>query len=371
GTGGTAVTTLYVYDGFNCIAEYAGAALSKTRTWGLDLSGSLQGAGGVGGLLEEKQGATSYYPTYDGNGNISEYLTSAGAVAAHYEYDPFGNDISPAPPTGVTYVNFAYRFSTKPLDSETGLYYYGYRYYDPLTGRWPSRDPIGEMGGKNLYGFVGNNGISAYDALGEAPGTIYSNRYEAFRDASRTVIAATDASAVTGLAEVAEAQKHIQYNAQGGYFKSNDNSLFTSEKKSIEFKGKTFSKIIYDYVVGVEFGTFIYCIGRGANAGKYSYTEPTRGTPPTIFQYVGNLWQGNVFVDDDVLDKIRNNGDTPKAWVHSHNVQRYVGEPGDVHLVDQSGQYKLTKPEDSDVAESLGFVVCSVTADGFDCTSRE
>jgi RHS repeat-associated protein len=61
---------------------------------------------------------------------------------------------------------FAYRFSTKPLDSETGLYYYGYRYYDPATGRWPSRDPIGEMGGINLYGFVGNDGITKIDLLG-------------------------------------------------------------------------------------------------------------------------------------------------------------------------------------------------------------
>ncbi|MEI6704765.1 MAG: RHS repeat-associated core domain-containing protein, partial [Deltaproteobacteria bacterium] len=43
---------------------------------------------------------------------------------------------------------------------------YGYRYYDPLTGRWPSRDPIGENGGANLYEFVGNNGVSRIDVLG-------------------------------------------------------------------------------------------------------------------------------------------------------------------------------------------------------------
>ena len=43
---------------------------------------------------------------------------------------------------------------------------YQYRYYDPLTGRWPSRDPIAEDGGLNLYGFLGNNGISYWDWLG-------------------------------------------------------------------------------------------------------------------------------------------------------------------------------------------------------------
>ena len=44
--------------------------------------------------------------------------------------------------------------------------YYGYRYYDPKTGRWPSRDPIEEEGGINLYGFVGNNPVSKFDRLG-------------------------------------------------------------------------------------------------------------------------------------------------------------------------------------------------------------
>jgi RHS repeat-associated protein len=43
---------------------------------------------------------------------------------------------------------------------------YGYRYYDPLTGRWPSRDPIEERGGENLYGFVGSDSINHFDHLG-------------------------------------------------------------------------------------------------------------------------------------------------------------------------------------------------------------
>jgi RHS repeat-associated protein len=59
-----------------------------------------------------------------------------------------------------------FRFSTKYLDPETGLYYYGYRHYDPLTGRWPSRDPIEEEGGLNLYAFVDNDGINWLDITG-------------------------------------------------------------------------------------------------------------------------------------------------------------------------------------------------------------
>ncbi|MGD9420646.1 MAG: RHS repeat-associated core domain-containing protein [Verrucomicrobiota bacterium JB025] len=172
---GTAATTVYLYDGWNLIAEYSGTALEKSYTWGMDLSGSMQGAGGVGGLLAVtipagETNAGTYYPTYDGNGNVSEYLDSGGSVAAHYEYDPFGNDITPTTAQGLKQAEFSHRFSTKPLDEETGLYYYGHRYYDPVTGRWPSRDPIGERGGLNLYGFVGNSGVGRFDYLGMSSG---------------------------------------------------------------------------------------------------------------------------------------------------------------------------------------------------------
>ncbi|MEP2775034.1 MAG: RHS repeat-associated core domain-containing protein [Luteolibacter sp.] len=158
-----ATTTLTIYDGWNPIAKYSGATLEETYIWGMDLSGSMQGAGGVGGLLAVNDGSASYYPTYDGNGNVSEYLDSSGTVQAHYEYDPFGRITVATEPKAQ---DFAHRFSTKPLDVETNFYYYGYRFYDPVTGRWPSRDPIGERGGVNLYGFAGNDGVGQWDFLG-------------------------------------------------------------------------------------------------------------------------------------------------------------------------------------------------------------
>ena len=167
-------TTLYLYDAWNPIAIWraglqpaSSPVLQETYLWGMDLSGSMQGAGGVGGLLSVSEISNSqisnYFPTYDGNGNVSEYLDPTGATAAHYEYDPFGNTTVA---TGPNATAFTKRFSTKPLEAETGLYYYGYRYYDPATGRWPSRDPIGEEGGINLYGFVGNSPTVFIDVLG-------------------------------------------------------------------------------------------------------------------------------------------------------------------------------------------------------------
>jgi RHS repeat-associated protein len=61
-----------------------------------------------------------------------------------------------------------FRFSTKYQDDDTDLLYYGKRYLNWSTGRWLSRDPKEEMGGRNLYCFVGNNSLSRIDVLGEA-----------------------------------------------------------------------------------------------------------------------------------------------------------------------------------------------------------
>ncbi len=167
-------TIQFIYEGWNVIEEYrltaSNTTLVRNYTWGTDLSGSLQGAGGVGGLLlaEEINGGitTAYHFHYDGNGNVTEITDLNGDSAASYRYDAFGNTLSG---TGAYAAENRYRFSTKPLDSEVTnapLYYYAYRYYDPVTGRWPSRDPIEEMGGLNLYGFVGNDGVNWWDLFG-------------------------------------------------------------------------------------------------------------------------------------------------------------------------------------------------------------
>jgi RHS repeat-associated protein len=172
-TWGLIESTRFLYDGWNVIAEYAVTSTTETlireRTWGTDLSGSLQGAGGVGGLLMVEEigiTTTAYHFQYDGNGNVTEITDHTGAKVATYRYDAFGNTLVA---TGSYAATNRYRFSTKPLDNEIAsapLYYYAYRYYDPMTGRWPSRDPIEERGGVNLYGFTGNSSINFIDILG-------------------------------------------------------------------------------------------------------------------------------------------------------------------------------------------------------------
>jgi RHS repeat-associated protein len=75
----------------------------------------------------------------------------------------------PKPPSGGFFLNSLSTndFAEKTPSAKTaGVTDYLYRYYDPVTGRWPSRDPIGEQGGVNLYGFVGNDGVSRSDVFG-------------------------------------------------------------------------------------------------------------------------------------------------------------------------------------------------------------
>ena len=82
---------------------------------------------------------------------------------AVYEYNAFGETIRATGPAAD--IN-PFRFSTKYHDGETGLYYYGFRYYDPGQGRFLNRDPIEEQGGLNLYAFVGNDPVNRWDFLG-------------------------------------------------------------------------------------------------------------------------------------------------------------------------------------------------------------
>jgi RHS repeat-associated protein len=167
--------TRFIYDGWNVVAalDWDGTPL-YSFTWGTDLSGSMQGAGGICGLLSMTVYATTnagtYFYHYDGNGNVMALLNATnGAVAAQYSYGPFGELIRATGP--LAQVN-PFLFSTKFYDWETGFCYYGYRYYDPSGGRWLSRDPANERGGLNLYAFVANDALRQFDKLGLSVGTI-------------------------------------------------------------------------------------------------------------------------------------------------------------------------------------------------------
>jgi RHS repeat-associated protein len=134
--------------------------------------GTMDGAGGVGGLawvtLHTASGPASgtHFVCYDGNGNIVSLVSATtGDVTARYEYGPFGEPIRI---TGPASSLNPFRFSTKRTENNTDLVLYENRAYSPSLGRFSNSDPIGELGGLNLYGFVGNNPIGRVDTDGRA-----------------------------------------------------------------------------------------------------------------------------------------------------------------------------------------------------------
>jgi len=156
----------YTYDNWSIIRETSSSmngVCTNHYVWGLDLSGSIQGAGGVGGLLVDIKDGVPYVPSYDANGNVIEYVDATGTVAAHRAYSAFGQTTTL---TGPLADGFSFWWSTKPLCPVTGLSEYEFRKYDSDLGRWVSPDPAGEKGGVNLYGFVGNDPVRRRDYLG-------------------------------------------------------------------------------------------------------------------------------------------------------------------------------------------------------------
>jgi RHS repeat-associated protein len=159
-------THAFVYDGWNLVLETIATASGVTTNryvWGKDLSGTFQGAGGVGGLLAVSMNGSCFFPFYDNNGNIIAYESESGELVAEYVYDAFGRTIAHFGPMANA---FPHRFSTKYYDSETGLSNYGYRFYSSDLMRWLNRDPIEENGGRNLFSFVNNDPMSSFDQLG-------------------------------------------------------------------------------------------------------------------------------------------------------------------------------------------------------------
>ena len=138
--------------------------LTKSYVWGADISGTLHGASGIGGLLMINEAGASYHVGSDGMGSVTSIVDGAsGTIAALYGYDPFGKLIKS---TGPYSDNNRFQYSTKYTEPTVGLIYYGYRYYNPSVGSWISRDPSEEKGGVNLYGFVNNSPTNFHDRLG-------------------------------------------------------------------------------------------------------------------------------------------------------------------------------------------------------------
>jgi RHS repeat-associated protein len=103
----------------------------------------------------------NYFYTFDHLGSVREVLDNTGAVRARYDYDVWGNRTKLS---GDLDCDFG--FTSYWFHSPSGLYLSPTRLYSSAFGRFLSRDPLGEKGGLNLYGYVGNDPVNAVDPFG-------------------------------------------------------------------------------------------------------------------------------------------------------------------------------------------------------------
>ncbi len=115
------------------------------------------------GLVARYQGSTWIYYTFDQQGNVSQRLDVSGTVLSTSTFDAYGAESSSGSPSDPFGYNAACGYME---DRETGLYYCHNRYYDPSTGRWINRDPIGFRGGINKYAYAGGRVVGAIDPSG-------------------------------------------------------------------------------------------------------------------------------------------------------------------------------------------------------------
>ncbi len=159
-------TTIFAYDGDNLIEEAS-------------VSGGVVARYSQGPRLDEplamlRGGAIGYYHS-DGLGSITSLSDSTGATTASYTFDAFGNLTAF---TGTLTNPFGY--TARELDTETGLYYYRARYYDPFIGRFSSEDPGRFPGGIDFYTYVENDPVGLIDPFGFCPWQVHSRRMKGF-----------------------------------------------------------------------------------------------------------------------------------------------------------------------------------------------
>ena len=113
------------------------------------------------GTYRPQVGKKEFY-AHDHLGSVRDVLDEKGQSIARFDYDPYGNLINGQNQTP------EFGYAGMHYHAPSGLYLTKYRAYDPQSGRWLSRDPIGELGGINLYAYVGGNPVSFVDLLGLA-----------------------------------------------------------------------------------------------------------------------------------------------------------------------------------------------------------
>jgi RHS repeat-associated protein len=187
--------SLFTYDGYwRCVQiiekQNGVPVVTNTFLWcgaGLCEQRDLTGGTVVKRFFGEGEqiSGANYFFTRDHLGSVREMTDNTGAIRARYDYDPYGRQTKLQ---GDLAADFGYAGMYYHPASGLNLTYF--RAYDPNLGRWPSRDPIGEAGGINLYDYVANNPINRIDpfglrdwSCGETQGFLNQAKEEGFLEA--------------------------------------------------------------------------------------------------------------------------------------------------------------------------------------------
>jgi len=157
----SAGTSVYAYDQDNLIEETnasGGVVARYSQTDSIDEPVAMLRAG-----------TTSYYQA-DGLGSVTSLSNTAGALAQTYTFDSFGKQTA----SSGSLTN-PFQFTGREFDSETSVYFYRARYFDPAVGRFLSEDPMRFFESPNFYAYVENNSLNLIDTSGlqaQRPGNL-------------------------------------------------------------------------------------------------------------------------------------------------------------------------------------------------------
>jgi RHS repeat-associated protein len=158
-------TNFFIYDGLQVIAEAdASGTLQKSYTWGPGIDNLLAFTTYTGGETN------TYYALTDHLGSVHALVDETGAIVETYRYDAWGRVLGvydgDGTPIEESAVGNNVLWQGREYSWATGLYFFRARWYDPITGRWLSKDPIGISGGLNQYVFCRNNTVNRRDSFG-------------------------------------------------------------------------------------------------------------------------------------------------------------------------------------------------------------
>jgi RHS repeat-associated protein len=177
--------TYFVYDGLHIVAEVStNGSLVRSYTYGPGIDNILA-------MTAYSSTTSTYYYLKDHLGSVVALTDTNGVIVESYRYDAWGRvsvfDAGGRPLTESAVGN-RFLFQGREYSWNTGLYYFRARWYDPITGRWLSNDPIDVLGGLNQYVFVGNNPVNYLDPFGLDGSNACGSTQNACQNASITGI---------------------------------------------------------------------------------------------------------------------------------------------------------------------------------------